>query len=81
VNNFQARYAIRHPWEGPIACTNPVRGKWGGPPSGGRPKPVAAEDLGLVKRDAALTAKLVESPVTELGLNGKKARAGIPVKQ
>jgi hypothetical protein len=81
VNNFQARYAIRHPWEGPMACANPVRGKWGGPPSGGKPKPVAAEDLGLVKRDAALTAKLVESPVTELGLNGKKERAGIPVKK
>ncbi len=29
-NNFQARYAIRHPWTGPIACQNPVRGRWGG---------------------------------------------------
>ena len=80
-NNFQARYAIRCPWEGPIACSNPVRGKWGGPPNGGRPKPVAAEDLGLVKRDEALTAKLVESPLPELGLKGMKARAGIPVKK
>ncbi|MDP1830404.1 MAG: DUF2330 domain-containing protein [Archangium sp.] len=81
VNNFQARYAIRYPWEGPIACANPVRGKWGGPPQGGRPKPVAAEDLGLVKRDATLTAKLVESPVPEFGIKGSKARAGIPVKK
>ncbi len=79
VNNFQARYAIRYPWAGEIACANPVRGKWGGPPGGGRPRPMAAEDLGLVKRDAALTAKLVESPVPELGLKGKKARAAIPV--
>src|SRR5206468_3410740 len=23
-NNFQGRYAIRHPWTGPIACANPV---------------------------------------------------------
>src|SRR5262249_33462883 len=30
-NNFQGRYAIRHPWTGPIACANPRRGKWGGP--------------------------------------------------
>jgi MYXO-CTERM domain-containing protein len=34
VNNFQARYAIRHPWKGPIACEHPQRGRWGGPPSG-----------------------------------------------
>ncbi len=81
INNFQARYAIRYPWEGPIACANPVRGKWGGPPNGGRPKAVAAEDLGLVKRDATLTAKLVESPVPEFGLKGSKSRAGLPVKK
>ena len=31
VNNFQARYAIRHPWTGPIACAQPRRGVWGGP--------------------------------------------------
>jgi MYXO-CTERM domain-containing protein len=29
TNNFQARYAIRHPWTGPIACQNPVRNRWG----------------------------------------------------
>ena len=28
-NNFQGRYAIRHPWEGAIECDNPVRGRWG----------------------------------------------------
>jgi hypothetical protein len=81
VNNFQARYAIRYPWEGPIACENPVRGRWGGPPSGGRNKPVAAEDLGFVKRDATLASKLAESPVPEFDIKGKKARAGLPVKK
>ncbi|MFZ5444133.1 MAG: DUF2330 domain-containing protein [Myxococcota bacterium] len=81
VNNFQARYAIRYPWEGPITCANPVRGRWGGPPGGGRPPATAAEDLGLVKRDDALTAKLIESPVSELGLKGRKDRAGLPVKK
>src|SRR6185312_3062108 len=25
TNNFQGRYAIRHPWTGPIACKNPHR--------------------------------------------------------
>jgi hypothetical protein len=33
INNFQARYAIRHEWTGPITCKNPVRGRWGGPPT------------------------------------------------
>ena len=40
-NTFQGRYAVRHPWTGPIACEKPVRGEWGGPPNGidnGRPK-------------------------------------------
>jgi MYXO-CTERM domain-containing protein len=32
VNNFQARYAIRHAWDGPIECDEPNRGHWGGPP-------------------------------------------------
>ncbi|HMG52690.1 MAG TPA: DUF2330 domain-containing protein, partial [Kofleriaceae bacterium] len=31
-NNFQGRYAIRHPWTGPIRCEHPVRRQWGGPP-------------------------------------------------
>ena len=35
MNTFQARYAIRHEWTGPIACEHPRRGLWGGPPSGG----------------------------------------------
>ena len=32
TNTFQARYAIRHPWTGPITCDHPQRGIWGGPP-------------------------------------------------
>ena len=32
-NFFQARYAIRHAWTGPIRCDKPVRGRWGGPPN------------------------------------------------
>ncbi len=31
-NNFQGRYAIRHPWKGPIECKEPKRNRWGGPP-------------------------------------------------
>jgi hypothetical protein len=25
INNFQGRYAIRHPWTGPITCAEPKR--------------------------------------------------------
>jgi hypothetical protein len=32
LNNFQGRYAMLHPWVGPVACESPQRGAWGGPP-------------------------------------------------
>jgi MYXO-CTERM domain-containing protein len=49
MNNFQARYVIRHPWTGAIACKHPQRGVWGGPPGGYGPRTAAAPGLGLVK--------------------------------
>jgi MYXO-CTERM domain-containing protein len=57
-NNFQARYIIRHPWEGPIKCKNPQRGIWGGPPNGGEPPAIAARDLAFVPRNASLRTYL-----------------------
>jgi hypothetical protein len=80
VNNFQGRYAIRHPWKGPIACANPIRGRWGGPPMGGAPPPSAAVGTPFVQRKLELAEKLAESPVEELGIKGKKPRAGEPLK-
>jgi MYXO-CTERM domain-containing protein len=54
-NNFQARYIIRHPWTGPIACENPERGIWGGPPAGaGSGGPIVARKLATVDRGASL---------------------------
>jgi hypothetical protein len=55
ANNFQARYVIRHPWTGPIACKNPQRGMWGGPPSGANPGVKAAARLGFTPRTGAVT--------------------------
>jgi len=46
-NNFQGRYVILHRWEGAIACENPVRGMWGGPPDGSSPRPFAAGNTAL----------------------------------
>lgn len=35
VNQFQGRYVMLHPWEGPVRCAQPRRGVWGGDPHGG----------------------------------------------
>ena len=67
VNNFQARYAIRNEWTGPIACKNPVRGRWGGPPAGvagGGIKP--GLDLAFAKRGEAKLPELVRADVPEI---------------
>jgi MYXO-CTERM domain-containing protein len=54
-NNFQARYVIRHPWTGPIACSHPQRGIWGGPPNGPAAAVKPAAKIGFVARSGALT--------------------------
>ena len=60
TNNFQARYAIRHPWTGPIACSHPQRGVWGGRPgsdpwSGGPPPVKPAARIAFALRSANAT--------------------------
>ena len=80
-NNFQARYAIRYPWKGAVACKDPRYGRWGAPPVGTPSGTQAAKDTAFVPRDPAKVEKLAESPIAELGLKGMKARAGISVKK
>jgi hypothetical protein len=66
TNNFQGRYAIRHPWTGPVTCKEPVRGRWGGPPAGtSTPTPTAAQKTAFVARGAAL-GTFVKASVPEL---------------
>ncbi len=77
-NQFQGRYAIRYPWAGPIACSNPVRGRWGGNPNGGATSPMAVQDSAFAPRGKDV-GTYAESPVSELGLAGKKKRAGLPI--
>ncbi|MCA2977706.1 MAG: DUF2330 domain-containing protein, partial [Myxococcaceae bacterium] len=78
TNQFQGRYAIRYPWTGPIACSKPVRGRWGGPPTGAPSLPLAAQDTAFAPRGRELGA-FAESPVPELGVAGRKQRPGQPV--
>ncbi len=69
TNNFQARYAIRHPWEGAIACKNPVRGRWGAPPSGTPSQPAkAAKDAAFAARGGIELKQILREDVPELGL-------------
>jgi hypothetical protein len=49
-NNFQARYAIRHGWSGPITCEKPRRGVWGNDPSGTYSPPAPARKLAFAPR-------------------------------
>ena len=65
-SQFQGRYAILHRWEGPVACENPRRGLWGGPPQGGNPQPRAALDLATQARSGNLASFFPSSSVPEL---------------
>jgi hypothetical protein len=73
-NNFQGRYTILHPWEGKVACQNPVRGRWGGPPQGqSNPGTQVAQDLAGAKRGAAELTKLVRQDVPSIKLKTANA--------
>lgn len=50
MNFFQARYAIRHAWGGPVGCEDPRRGRWGGGPGAGSP-PAVARELAFAPRE------------------------------
>jgi hypothetical protein len=73
-NNFQARYIIRHPWTGKIACKDPVRGVWGGPPDDpyGGWEPQAARDLAFAPRGKVKLNESVKQDVPAIGLKQKK---------
>src|SRR5690606_26140868 len=79
-DNFQARYIIRHYWDGPVNCANPVFGRWGGPPAG-QPQDgglKVARDLAFVERDAKLDDFVTAAAHEELGLGGSVAAETIP---
>jgi hypothetical protein len=74
INNFQARYAIRHWWTGPITCKSPRRGIWGGPPGRGRPGTTPALNLAFAPRNKASLPKYLVSNVPEIGVRAYKPR-------
>jgi hypothetical protein len=70
-NAFQGRYALRHPWGGPVTCKFPQRGIWGDPPPGIDVSPITpARKVAFAHRDPKLLPWLL-SPLTKAaGLSG-----------
>lgn len=60
LDRFQARYIIRRPWAGPLACSRPERGAWHGSPPAGWSKVEVASGSAVAPRDVALTEYLVD---------------------
>src|SRR5262249_30259 len=58
-NFFQARYAVRHWWTGPIRCKNPQRGVWGGPPDGSDNSTIGASKVAFAPRGKLALAQVI----------------------
>ncbi|MGD0525220.1 MAG: DUF2330 domain-containing protein [Polyangiaceae bacterium] len=73
-NNFQARYVIRHPWSGAVACLSPHYGVWGGPPGTRDAPPTtrAAAKLAYAPRGGVELASVVRQDIPELGVTSKQ---------
>jgi hypothetical protein len=63
---FQARYAIRYWWTGPLKCKNPRRGVWGGPPGGYQQMAIAASKLAFAPRGKISVAQMVKRDLPEI---------------
>jgi uncharacterized protein (TIGR03382 family) len=73
-NSFQARYAIRHHWTGPMHCDSPDRGVWIGPPEGTpEPAPRGAADLAFAPRGKVSLPALLAEDVPELRLRATRS--------
>jgi len=72
LNNFQARYAIRHWWTGPIKCKDPIRGRWGGPSGRRPPRPSPALQLAFAPRGKVKLPTLLVSDVPEIGVKATR---------
>jgi MYXO-CTERM domain-containing protein len=66
INNFQGRYIIRHEWSGEIACQNPQRGIWGGPPGGDQVIVQAAAELAFKPAKAGSLETYLRDDVEEI---------------
>ncbi|CAN5908905.1 DUF2330 domain-containing protein [soil metagenome] len=72
TNAFQARYVIRHYWQGKIACKNPQRGRWGGPWNDEDNSPIAASKLAYVPRGKLALDHYIGRDLWEIGVKKYK---------
>ena len=72
-NYFQARYAVRHWWTGPIRCKDPQRGVWGGPPDGNYQGTIAANKVAFAPHGQIALDQVIGRDLWEIGY--KKARS------
>ena len=75
-NFFQARFAVRHYWTGPIACKTPQRNVWGGPPDGNATSTIAAGKTAFAPRGKLELATVINRDLWEIGY--KKSGGGTP---
>jgi len=80
VNNFQARYAIRHWWTGPINCQSPKRGVWGGPPTGSPNQVIAATKTAFAPRGQLQLAQVIKRDLWEIGYKKSRPAPAQPPK-
>ena len=72
-NDFQTRFIVRHEWTGPITCSDPMRGMWGGPPSNRPRLPPKTRDP-EVTRGAIDLATILRTRVDSIGVVGNAPR-------
>ena len=78
VNNFQGRYAIRHPWPASASCAKPVYSRWGANPAGhGTRDAKTALGTAFIERDEKKVDALAEGPIPELKVAGLKRASGL----
>jgi hypothetical protein len=77
-NRFQARYAMRHAWTGPMACASPVRGAWGGPPAdaGASGPAEAAQGVAFAERKGVRLEEVVLTKVAGIEPVVREVRGG-----
>ncbi len=74
-NFFQARYAIRYWWTGPIKCKNPTRGVWGGPPDGRDTSVIGASKLAFAPRGQLALGQIIGRDLWEIGFKKERPAA------
>ena len=77
-NFFQARYAIRHWWTGPIKCKQPKRGVWGGPPDDVESSVIGATKVAFARRGRLTLGQVIGRDLWEIGFK-KERPAATPV--